>query len=64
MSIEENEFLEESNKDSEHGSCVELTYPDYFQSTDFTGSVINLYKQDVIALAKHFKLTPKDIGEE
>lgn len=63
MNIEEHKFFEVKTKAEDQGDFIEITYPDYFQSTDFVGSVVNLYKSDVIALAKHFKLTPEDLNE-
>ena len=63
MDIEKHEFFETNNDASDCGEYVELRYPDYFESSGFCGSLINLYKGDVIALAKHFKLTPEDIKE-
>jgi len=56
MNIEDHEFFEVSTKAEDHGDYVEISYPDYYQSTDFCGSLVSVYKNDVIALAKHFKL--------
>lgn len=63
MDIEKYEFFEVKNSANDCTYYVELSYPDYFESSGFCGSLINLYKGDVIALAKHFKLTPEDIKE-
>jgi len=60
--IEIHKFTTDDNKVSDCGDYVELTYPDYFESSGFCGSIIDLYKRDVIALAKHFKLNAHDIG--
>jgi len=56
MNIEGHEFFEVSTKAEDHGDYVEISYPDYYQSTDFCGSLVSVYKNDVIALSKHFKL--------
>ena len=63
MDIEDHKFFEVDTKAEDQGEFIEITYPDYFQSTDFCGSVVNLYRCDVIAMAKHFKLTPEDLNE-
>ena len=61
MSIEDYKFYEPDNEAKHKVDRVELTYPDYMEHDGDCYSLINIYKQDVIALAKHFKLTSDDL---
>jgi hypothetical protein len=61
MDIQNYKFYEPENKAIYKGDYVELTYPDYMEHDGNCYSLINIYKQDAIALAKHFKLTADDL---
>ena len=61
MDIQNHKFYEPDNEATYKGDYVELTYPDYMEHEGDCYSLINIYKQDVIALAKHFKLTSDDL---
>jgi hypothetical protein len=61
MNIEQHEFFEPDNKAISKGDYVELNYPDYIEHNGDCYSLINIYKNDVIALAKNFNLTSADI---
>ena len=61
MNIQNYKFYEPDNEAKYKVDYVELTYPDYMEHDGNCYSLINIYKQDVIALAKHFKLTSDDL---
>ena len=61
MNIEDYKFYEPDNEAIHKVNYVELTYPDYMEHDGDCYSLINIYKQDAIALAKHFELTSHDL---
>ena len=61
MSIEDYEFVDSDTKALKYKDGLTLTYPDYVYHDGECLSVVNVYKKDVIALAKHFKLTEEDL---
>lgn len=63
MNIENHKFYEIDNKAIDKGDHVELNYPDYMEHDGGCYSLVNVYKEDAIALAKHFNLTSADISE-
>ena len=60
MSIDKYTFEEPETKAYIEPGYIELTCPDYCEVDGNEYSSINLYKKDVIALAKHFNVTAED----
>ncbi len=61
MAIDKYTFKEPETKAYIEPGYIELTCPDYYEANNEEYSSINIYRQDAIALAKHFEVTAKEL---